>query len=443
MLSTGPPQPAPQLDLRIRHQTSGRRQSPGLRPIDLEATPEEVALGLRHLGGLAFLDSSSAPASGALLSLVTARPPEVLRGRIDVAEDRGRLRQVVGEQAEDSTASQRADLALPAGGLLGQVGFAGDFVFGHYTEMLVFDHGQNQWWECGDLSAEIDAKATLPAPPGRLEFVHDSGREAFLEAVRTAREYIAAGDIYQVNLAHRFSADWPGEADPLGFYSVLRRVSPVPHAAYLELDPCRPVLSASPECFLKMSGRSILTRPIKGTRPRFRDPDLDQKSAYDLLTSPKEIAELVMITDLERNDLGRICEFGSVRTDEFLKLEAFEQVYHRVSTVSGWLREEIDHVEALHLCSPGGSISGAPKRRALEIIDELEPHPRDLYTGAIGYLGGNGESQFSIAIRTAEVIDGDRILLHVGSGIVADSDPEAEYEETLHKAEGFFRAALG
>jgi anthranilate/para-aminobenzoate synthase component I len=203
----------------------------------------------------------------------------------------------------------------------------------------------------------------------------------------------------------------------------------------------RCVLSTSPESFLRISGRSIRTRPIKGTRPRRRtSPQADEKSAYDLLTSSKEIAELIMITDLERNDLGQICEYGSVVVEELLALERFEHVFHLVSTVRGTLREEIDHVSALRACFPGGSITGAPKRRACEIIAELEPTPRGVYTGTIGWFGFNGESAFNIAIRTV-VIEGDRAHFHVGAGIVADSVPEMEWQETLDKAAGILLAA--
>ena len=183
-----------------------------------------------------------------------------------------------------------------------------------------------------------------------------------------------------------------------------------------------------------------MTRPIKGTRPRYYNAGEDERSAYELMTSPKEIAELIMITDLERNDIGKVCEFGSVRVAELLKLERFAQVFHLVSTVEGRLRPEFGHLQALHACFPGGSISGAPKHRALEIIAELEPVSRGLYTGAIGYLGANGESQFSIAIRTA-IIENGMLSLHAGAGIVADSQADSEYEETLHKAAGFFAAA--
>jgi para-aminobenzoate synthetase component I len=258
--------------------------------------------------------------------------------------------------------------------------------------------------------------------------------------VRRAQDYIAAGDIYQVNLSHRLAAPWPAvEADPWVFYEALRHYSPAPHAAYLALGG-RAVLSSSPEMFLRMSGRSIRTRPIKGTRPRRSDCQADEKSALDLITSPKEIAELVMITDLERNDLGRVCEFGAVSVPELLKLERHEQVFHLVSTIEGRLRPEVSQVDALRACFPGGSITGAPKKRAREIIAGLEPNPRGLYTGAIGWLGFNGESQFSIAIRTV-VVEGGEAHFHVGAGIVADSHPDAEWQETLDKAAGILLAA--
>ena len=186
---------------------------------------------------------------------------------------------------------------------------------------------------------------------------------------------------------------------------------------------------------MKISGRGIETRPIKGTRPRFSDPDEDRRSAYELQTSAKEISELVMITDLLRNDLGQVCEFGSVEVSEMLQLESLAQVHHLVSTVTGNLRPDIDAIDALASCFPGGSITGAPKKRAMEIIRELETRPRGIYCGAIGWLGFNGESSFNIAIRSL-VRDGSKLSYHVGAGIVADSDPEKEYEETLHKAAG-------
>jgi para-aminobenzoate synthetase component I len=277
-----------------------------------------------------------------------------------------------------------------------------------------------------------------PAVQGSaLDFRPEVGRDEYMRIVRRAKEYIAAGDIYQVCLAHRFSTPFHG--DPWPLYLALRTASPAPHAAYLALGD-ETVLSSSPECFLKMSGQTISTRPIKGTRPRRSDPREDEREAGELLSSPKETAELIMITDLERNDLGSVCDYGSVAATELLLLERYAQVFHLVSTVEGRLREGISHVQALAACFPGGSISGAPKKRALEIIRELEPSPRGLFTGAIGYFGYNGESQFNIAIRTVLITDGEASF-HVGAGITADSDPEKEWEETLHNASGILLAA--
>ena len=258
-------------------------------------------------------------------------------------------------------------------------------------------------------------------------------RSDYLQKVEAIKEYISAGDIYQVNLAQKFSTTVVGEST-FGLYSHLRALSPAPHSSYMSLDG-REVLSSSPETFLRFDQDRVVTRPIKGTRPRFDDPAADQRSAFELRTSEKEVSELVMITDLGRNDLGQVCDFGSVQVDALLKLEKFQHVYHLVSTVSGRLSENVSQVSALQACFPGGSITGAPKKRAREIIEELEELPRGLYTGAMGYFGFNGQSQFSIVIRTM-VREGDQLHYHVGAGIVADSIPEAEYDETLHKAKG-------
>ncbi len=270
-------------------------------------------------------------------------------------------------------------------------------------------------------------------------FREETGQSAFERMVRRAQEYIAAGDIYQVNLSRRFVVQrGAGAADMLAIHGRLRRVSPSPHAAFLRLGD-REVVSSSPELFLKMVGRSIRTRPIKGTRPRGANPRSDAALRAELEASPKERAELVMITDLERNDLGQVCEFGSVRVTRLLEVETFEQVHHMVSTIEGKLCDGTSHARALAACLPGGSISGAPKIRACQIIEELEPVPRGLYTGVLGYLGLNGVSQLSIVIRTL-VREHGQLHFHAGAGIVADSDPSAEFEETQAKASGLLHA---
>jgi len=259
---------------------------------------------------------------------------------------------------------------------------------------------------------------------------------AFLAAIERAQCFIRAGDIYQVNLAQRLAApcDWSGWE----VFQRLAEVSPAPFAAYLDCGEFQ-IASSSPELFLRLSGSHIQTRPIKGTRPRSSDPTRDAQLTYELQTSPKEMAELVMITDLLRNDLGRVCEYGSVQVPELVRLERYPQVQHLVSTVEGRLRDDATHFTALAQCFPGGSVTGAPKIRAMEIIDELEPVTRGPYTGCLGYLGFNRESQLSIVIRTA-ICKSGWSYFHAGAGIVADSQPEAEYEETLAKAAGFLAA---
>ena len=261
-------------------------------------------------------------------------------------------------------------------------------------------------------------------------------RADFIAAVERVQQYIRAGDIYQVNLSQRLTAQ--GDFNGWEMFEKLSAVSPAPFSAFLDCGEFQ-LASSSPEQFLRLSGSHIVTRPIKGTRPRAADATRDAQLAYELQTSAKELAELVMITDLLRNDLGRVCEYGSVQVPELAKLEKFAQVQHLVATVEGRLRNDVTHFAAFASCFPGGSITGAPKFRAMEIIDELEPISRGPYCGAIGYLGFNRESQLSIAIRTAVCADG-KIHFNVGAGIVADSDPVAEYEETLAKAAGFMAA---
>lgn len=334
-----------------------------------------------------------------------------------------------------------------------------DAVVGFYDSLVVFDHRRDQAWvvatglrpdgsrvpalarASADRWHRILSRTSKPAALSPLsprtspapQVTSNFTRDTFCSAVERARRYIGAGDIYQVNLAQRFAATDPPEAWAL-FRSLSER-SPTPFAAFLDAGDFQ-LASLSPEMFLRFSGHHVLTRPIKGTRPRGADATLDAQLAFELRTSPKEIAELVMITDLLRNDLGRVCEYGSVQVPDLMRLERYAHVQHLVSTVEGRLRPELTHLAALESCFPGGSITGAPKIRAMEIIDELEPHSRGPYTGCAGYLGFNRESQFSILIRTA-LVRGAQAWYHAGAGIVADSDPAAEYTETLAKARGF------
>lgn len=402
--------------------------SPRHCPVLEGMEPLEVVRQLRHLPGLCFFDTSGhLPSSaGQPVSLIAASPSRILQGSIHRAEDRADLRAALSELPEIG-----GDHGFPLGGLAGWVGYEGEFIFGQYSQMLIFDHGHNQWWELGELSGQLVGSADDATTISSFKPLQTESQ--FIESVQRVQEWIRAGDIYQANLSQAFEARVEG-GSLFGLYHALRDASPAPMSAWLQLED-REILCSSPESFLKISGQHVETRPIKGTRPRFEDPDADTRSAYELQTSPKEISELVMITDLLRNDLGQVCEFGSVEVDEMLQLETLEQVHHLVSTISGTLGKNHDAIDCLQRCFPGGSITGAPKKRAMEIIKQLEARQRGIYCGAIGWLGRNAESSFNIAIRTL-VREGERLSYQVGAGIVADSDPAHEYQETLDKAAG-------
>jgi para-aminobenzoate synthetase component 1 len=266
----------------------------------------------------------------------------------------------------------------------------------------------------------------------RSTFTH----RGYLTAVSRVREYILAGDIFQANISQRFQA--PLDEAPITLYHRLRQSNPSAFGAYLDFGDVQ-VLSVSPERFLKVSGRTVETRPIKGTRPRGLGPMHDALLGQVLAESDKDRAENVMIVDLLRNDLSRVCRPGTVRVPELFALEQHPTVHHLVSTVVGELEARLDVVDLLQATFPGGSITGAPKVRAMEIIAELEPTRRGIYCGSLGYLSITGDMDTSIAIRTAVVRNG-KVYFQAGGGIVADSDPEAEYRETLDKARGIIRA---
>jgi para-aminobenzoate synthetase component I len=295
---------------------------------------------------------------------------------------------------------------------------------------------------CWAWRESIERAIGVPRPtrirPSAFENLTSSfNRETYLATVDRVLDYIAAGDVFQVNLSQRYIAT--GRPEPLDLYLRLKAASPAPFAAFLHWDDLA-VVSASPELFYLTHGDTLVTRPIKGTRARGREADDDRRLAAELCNSPKDRAELTMIVDLERNDLGRVCQYGSVVVVDPMKVESFAHVHHLVATVEGTIRPGAGPVDVVRAVFPGGSITGAPKIRAMEIIDELEPNRRSLYTGAIGYFSRGGASAFNIAIRTI-LVEGDHASFQVGGGIVADSDPEAEYEETLVKGRGM-RAVL-
>lgn len=463
-----------------------------LQEIATGQTPEALAARLERGRGAILLRTGLFNSPGDRFSFVAARPFLTFRSRGSMCEleSGGSARTLYGNPWElleslldRCEVLEQADVPFPLGGCFGYWGWdlknfvepglprcapndleLPDCCAGFYGSLVVFDHSLDRCWivatgmaadgsrsdararrerdfwkallegGAGPEPGRPDSPGGSPPPHARVE--SNLSRDDFIARVRRAQEYIRNGDIYQVNLSHRLSA--PVSGSGLDLYLRLAAVSPAPFSAWMDCGAFE-IVSSSPEQFLRMSGPGIRTRPIKGTRPRSNDPVRDAQLAYELQTSAKELAELVMITDLLRNDLGKICEFGSVQTPEIARLERYPHVQHLVSTVEGRLRPGMSHLGALASSFPGGSVTGAPKIRAIEIIDELEPVSRGPYTGALGYLGFNRESQLSIIIRAALRLDG-AAYFQTGAGIVADSDPAAEYDETMAKARGFLEA---
>jgi len=353
----------------------------------------------------------------------------------------GYLAYELGRQVEKLPGRAVDDLGLP------------ELCYAFYDRVVAHDHREGRTWLAAvhpddprpvlrEALRRLESEPpSYPSPPGEVEarFVSNFSREEYLEAVRRVKEYILAGDIYQANLTQRFQT--PLREHPWVLYRRLRRLNAAPFSAYFNLVEGQ-VCSSSPERFLMGEGRRVETRPIKGTRPRSADAGEDRRLARELQASPKDRAELSMIVDLERNDLGRVCAYGSVEVKEHAVIESYATVHHLVSTVAGELHPDRDVVDLLRASFPGGSITGAPKIRSMEIIDELEPTARSVYTGSIGYLGYNGNYDLNIAIRTVIVKDGTAYF-QVGGGIVADSVPEDEYQETLDKGKAIFAALSG
>ena len=287
---------------------------------------------------------------------------------------------------------------------------------------------------------ERELERTLSRPPkvsgAPLEVTSNVSRDEFERMVKTAKEYIAAGDIYQVVLSQRFEAQLA--ADPFTVYRALRHVNPSPYMYFLRIGD-RSIVGSSPEMLVRVEGRRVETHPIAGTRPRGRTDEEDVRLAEELKRNEKERAEHVMLVDLGRNDVGRVSAYGTVRVPTYMTLERYSHVMHLVSIVEGKLDEHHDRLDALVACFPAGTVSGAPKVRAMEIIAELENRRRGVYAGAVGYVDFAGNLDFCITIRTV-VIENGRAYVQAGAGIVADSNPTAEYEETRDKARAVIRA---
>jgi para-aminobenzoate synthetase component 1 len=453
-----------------------------LKEIAWNRAPEELFAGLCDRRGAFFLDSALESGGLGRYSFIGFDPFLIFRVQGDVIS----LRRTDGEEAfrGDALIELRKlllkyrsvatpEVPFPGGAVgffsyefgarleqvksLAYEGIGGpDLEFGFYDGVIMFDHDSHRMFLVANpvekyaavtifrrLEQVIATSARKPSSglaKGSANGLTAAVTKAeYLQTIARIKNYIAAGDVYQVNLTQRFDA--PLTCHPYALYQRLRQLSPAPFSCYLNFDDLQ-VVSSSPERFLRIQNGQVETRPIKGTRPRGKTPTEDARLSDELAASEKDRAELLMIVDLERNDLGRVCVPGSIAVDELYKVETYPTVHHLVANVSGKLRGDCDVVDCIRATLPGGSITGAPKIRAMQIIDELERTQRGIYTGAVGYLGFDGGCDLNIAIRTLLCAHG-RAYYHVGGGIVWDSDPEAEYQETLDKGAAMRAALLG
>lgn len=449
--------------------------------------PVAAAEALAALPGLAFLDSAMHHATLGRRSILAADPFGRFRYRDGHATLDGRpvagtgleaLRACLAPYRMDPGTAPGADRPGFPGGAIGyfaydlgarlervapparRAGLCDDIAFNLYDTVLEIDHrtGRCRLIATGDPETDGDARdrrardrldrfagllararpSPEPAVGPALVWASNFTRAGYEGAVERVRDYIRAGDIYQANIAQRFTAELPPGFDALALYRRLRATNPATFGAYLAFEDLR-IASSSPERFLKLSGRAIETRPIKGTVRRVADPAEDARRGAALQADRKERAENIMIVDLLRNDLSRICEPHSVRVPVLCGLESYASVHHLVSVVTGTLKPGMDALDLIAATFPGGSITGAPKLRAMDIITEIEGDARELYCGAIGALGFDGSLDTAIAIRTV-FMDDRTAVLQAGGGVTLLSDPAAEYEETLTKAARVFEA---
>lgn len=448
--------------------------SPATVAVAWEASAPEAAFArLQGRRGIFWLDSSLRGGAGRF-SLMGCEPFAVFRARGSEWEFRpeggpveaGRgdpweklealfaMYRISGDRLEEPDAGAGPPFV---GGAVGYVaydqGAEPDIHLAWHDAAAIWDHAEGRAWLVGagwrrsarEAAAELagwlagaENPPRAPAPSAHPSFRADFTREGYIEAVKRVRARIAAGEIYQMNLAQRFACPLAEPAPQL--YRRLRGLNPAPMGAYLDTGD-RQLLSSSPERFIEVQDRRIRTFPIKGTRPRGSTPEEDAARRRELVSSEKERAELLMIVDLLRNDLGRVCRFGSVRVRRLHGIESFATVHHLVGEVEGELRPDVGAAEIMRAVFPGGSITGAPKIRAMRAIAEEEPVARGIFSGSIGYFSACGRIDLNIAIRTIECRKG-KASFHVGAGIVWDSDPAFEYEETLAKGKALF-AALG
>lgn len=342
-----------------------------------------------------------------------------------------------GMRIEDVQSTKPAITTLP------------EIFFGYFDSVLIYDHNTKKYTVYSKLNpkdfldfifSRLEAKKNFTFNRQTPEIGSNFTREEYINTIQTIKKYIEEGEIYQVNLSQLFSCKTVEH--PIQIYSRLRETNPAQFSALICVSEYQWIMSSSPELFIDLKNNKVITKPIKGTIKRGNSVEEDENFKRQLFESEKDSAELIMIVDLERNDLGKISKAGSVKVNTLKKVETYASVHHLVSEIESKLEEGKDVFDLIAAMFPGGSITGAPKKRSMEIIDELEKCKRGVYTGSIGYIDLNGNAMFNIAIRTI-IYDNGKLYLNLGGGIVYDSDPEKEYEETLHKGKKIFESILG
>lgn len=446
-----------------------------IEPLKFRVTTRAVAHAYANSPGGAILESSRAIGPFARYSIFVKDPVGEVCFRDDVDSFESFINNLAQQLSHVGDVAEKTYSVPFVGGWIGYVGYdaattasrgtcTNSLPLAHfrlYDTAAIYDHHTNTWygvfvdWPDSTIANRSSIQSRISRLSQRLARIenednepeknacepassinNDWSRDNYLSAVERVLKYIADGDAYQINLAQRFSIET--SLTPGDLYMRLRDCNPSSHAAFLTTKNAA-IISSSPELFLNLRNGHVVTRPIKGTRPRGDNEWSDQTNRDELESSEKDHAELAMIVDLMRNDLGRVCEFGSVRVIDPGAIEALPTVFHRTATIEGRLRENQNWSDLFLATFPGGSITGAPKIRAMQIIDELEPAPRGVYCGSIGYIGLDGSMQMNIAIRTMIQV-GRTVHIHAGSGIVADSEPEAEHAEILAKARAMFEA---
>lgn len=451
-----------------------------MKPFVEDVTGIDLAqafLGVKHMPYSVWLDSNDTSHDKSRYSYIVCKPIETIEAKDELITVTNWEQKLSFKEAPFKILQSRIESWIPdvehmddlppfQGGAVGLFGYnlgryvensaphsgsnsrVPDMAVGIYDQVLAHDHQHHKTYLITHARNEKEAHkkrdfllgiySTPYAPPNYTPTALDwrsnfSGNE-YKNAVQRVIDYIIEGDIFQANLSQRFEAELPRGFDPLAHYLNMRALNPVPYGAYMNIGAVK-IASVSPECFLTVEKGHINTCPIKGTRPRFDNIDDDNISADNLKRSEKDLAENTMIVDLMRNDLSRVCKPDSLKVSKLCDLESFSRVHHLVSTIEADLEDHKCAVDLLRACMPGGSITGAPKIRAMEVIEELEGVSRGAYCGSLGYLGFDGYMDTSILIRTL-VYEQHRVSLGVGGGVVFDSDPAAEYQETLDKARG-------